>query len=206
MKITYLFSMALILSMAACVTPAPNAYQAEQTKGVNFNNYKTYAWLPSKDTASYDKLASRKTVESALSAAVIQQLNARGMKLDTANPDCLFTYTLVLTKTYQLGQTPPPVYAPTSDVGPLPGQYNMYYWTPANPYNYDPALYQGSMKVTTFRDGSLVIDMLDRKEDKIIWRSAAQGRVDEKDRQGVRPTISQIVPVMFKKFPLKPKA
>jgi hypothetical protein len=125
------------------------------------------------------------------------------MVLDTLNPDCLFTYTLVLNKTYQVGQEPPPVYAPQSNVGPLPGQYNMYYYVPASTAYYNPDLYQGSMKVTTFRDGSLVIDMIDRKENKIIWRSSAQGKVNEKDRQGIRPTIDQVVPAMFKNFPIK---
>jgi hypothetical protein len=126
------------------------------------------------------------------------------MTLDTANPDCLFTYTLVLTKTYQVGETPPPVYAPSSNAGPLPGQYDMYYYVPASTAYYNPELYQGSMKVNTFRDGTLVLDMIDKKENKIIWRSSATGKVNEKDRQGVRPTVNEIVPVMFKKFPIKP--
>jgi len=123
--------------------------------------------------------------------------------LDTVKPDCLFTYTLVLNKTYEVGQEPPPVYAPQSNAGALPGQYNMYYYVPNSTAYYNPDLYQGSMKVTTFRDGSLVIDMIDTKENKIIWRSSAQGKVNEKDRQGIRPTIDQVVPAMFKKFPIK---
>jgi hypothetical protein len=205
MKKASLLFVAVIFFLTGCITPAPNNYQAEKTKGINYSNYKTYAWLPSKNDSSYTKMASKKTVESALSAAVIEQLNARGMKRDTVNPDCLFTYTLVLTKTYQVGQTAPPVYAPSSNVGPLPGQYDMYYWTPADPYSYDPALYQGANKVTTFRDGSLVIDMIDRKQNKIVWRTSAQGKVRDKDAQGVRPTINEIVPIMFKKFPISSK-
>ena len=125
------------------------------------------------------------------------------MVLDTLHPDCLFTYTLVLNKTYEVGQEPPPVYAPQSNAGALPGQYNMYYYVPASTAYYNPGLYQGSMKVATFRDGSLVIDMIDTKENKIIWRSSAQGKVNEKDRQGIRPTIDQVVPAMFKDFPIK---
>lgn len=190
-----------MLSLAACYSPTANLYQSEKTPGVDFKKYKTYAWLPAKDTA-FTKLASKKTVESALSSAISQQLNNKGMTLDTLTPDCLFTYTLVLTKTYELGQEPPPVYAPNSNVGALPGQYNMYYYVPASTAMYDPALYQGSMKVTTFRDGTLVIDMIDRKTNQIVWRTDAQGKVNEKDRQGVRPTINEIVPVMFKKFPI----
>ena len=169
---------------------------------LNCKNYKTYAWLPTKDT-SFTKLANKKAVESSLASAVSQQLNARGMKFDSLTPDCLFTYSLVLTKTYQVGQEPPPVYAPNSNPGALPGQYDMYYYVPASTAMYNPDLYQGSMKVTTFRDGALVIDMIDRKSNQIVWRSNAQGKVDERDRKGVRPTINEIVPAMFKKFPIK---
>ncbi len=204
MKKISLSSIAFIFTLVACYSPTANIYQSEKTKGVDFKNYKTYAWLPTRDTA-YTKLAEKQKVEAALAAAVIQQLNKRGMVMDTLNPDCLFTYTLVLNKTYQVGQAPPPVYAPQSNTGAMPGQYNMYYYVPSYDYNYNPSLYQGSMQVTTFRDGSLGIDMLDRKENKIIWRTSAQGKVDEKERKGVRPTINEIVPVMFKKFPVNNK-
>src|ERR1700682_4929289 len=200
MKKNHLFLTVIIFALG-CYSPTANLYQSEKTPGIDFKNYKTYAWLATKDT-SFTKLANKKTVESALSVAVMQQLSQRGMVLDTLNPDCLFTYSLVLHKTYQVGEEPPPVYAPQSNAGPLPGQYNMYYYVPASTAYYNPALYEGSMKVTTFRDGSLVIDMIDRKNNKIIWRSSAQGKVNEKDRQGVRPTIDQVVPSMFKDFPI----
>jgi Domain of unknown function (DUF4136) len=201
MKKNQIFTLAVILFLTACYSPTANLYQAEKTKGVDFKNYKTYAFLHTNDTA-YTKLEDKQKVESALAAAVRQQLTKHGMVLDSAKPDCLFTYTLVLNKTYQVGQSPSPVYAPQSNVGALPGQYDMYYYVPQSTAYYNPALYQGSMQVTTFRDGSLVIDMIDRKDKKIIWRSSAQGKVDERDRKGIRPTIDQIVPAMFKKFPV----
>jgi hypothetical protein len=204
MKKSYLF-VAAIFSLTACYSPTANIYNSEKTPGVDYKNYKTYAWLATKDTA-YTKLASKKAVESALAAAVRQQLTNRGMVLDTVNPDCLFTYTLILNKTYTYGQEPPPVYAPQSNAGPLPGQYDMYYYVPASTAYYNPALYQGTMKVTTFRDGTLVIDMVDRKENKIVWRSSAEGKVQDKDRQGVKPTVNEIVPIMFKKFPISSKS
>ena len=200
MKRTSLLICASLLALVACYSPTKNLYQSEKTPGVNFKNYKTYAWLPTKDT-SFTKLADKKNVEFALAQAVSQQLNTRGMKFDSLTPDCLFTYSLVLTKTYQVGEAPPPVYAPNSNAGALPGQYNMYYYVPASTAYYNPELYGGSMKVTTFRDGTLVIDMIDTKTNKIIWRTDAQGKVDERDRKGVRPTINEIVPIMFKKFP-----
>lgn len=197
-------SFLIVCLFSACITPTANIYQAEKTPGVDYSKYKTYAWMATKDT-SYTKLAGKKQVETALASAVIQQLSKRGMTLDTLNPDCLFTYTLVLNKTYTYGETPPPVYAPQSNPGALPGQYQMYYYVPASTAYYNPDLYQGSMKVNTFRDGDLVIDMVDKSDMKIIWRTSASGKVDERDRKGVKPTINEIVPIMFKKFPLKEK-
>jgi Domain of unknown function (DUF4136) len=205
MKKINLFLIVLISFIAGCFKPTPNVYQSETTKGIDFKKYKTYAWLATKDTA-FTALISKKTLESALSKAVIEQLNKRGMVLDTLNPDCLFTYTLIMVKTYTYGDTPPDVVAPSSNVGMAPGQYNnFYYYVPSQNYNvnYDPTLYQGSMQVNTFRNGTLVIDMLDTKQDKIIWRSTAQGKVDERDRKGVKPTVNEVVPTMFKKFPVK---
>jgi Domain of unknown function (DUF4136) len=191
----------IVICLNACYPPPSNIYKSEATKGVDFKNYKTFAWLASKDT-SYTKLASKQAVEKFLAAAVYQQLIQRGMTFDSLNPDCLFTYNLILNKTYNVGDQPNPVYAPQSDPGALPGQYNMYYYVPSQNYNYQPAMYGGGLQVTTFRDGSLVIDMIDRKDDKIIWRSTASGKVEEKDRKGVKPTINEIVPPMFKKFPI----
>jgi hypothetical protein len=201
MKKRYPYLIITFFFLSACFSPTANLYQSEKTKGIDYKNYKTYAWMATKDTA-YTKLAAKKQVEAALASAVIAQLSKRGMTLDTLNPDCLFTYTLVLNKTYQYGEAPPPVYAPQSNPGAAPGQYNMYYYVPASTAYYNPELYQGSMKVTTFRDGALVIDMIDRKDNKIIWRTSASGKVDERDRKGVRPTINEIVPKMFKKFPI----
>src|SRR5450432_1030652 len=202
MKNKYFFIVAIIFIFSGCYSPTANLYKSEKTEGVDFNKYKTFAWLPTKDT-SYTSLANKASVENALSNAVLQQLTQRGMVLDTLHPDCLFTYKLLLTKTYTVGEEAPYVYTAPSSPNLIPGQYNtVYYYTP-QPYYYDPNAYSGSIQVSTFRNGTLVIDMIGRKDDKIIWRTSAEGKVNEKERKGVRPTIKEIVPVMFKKFPVK---
>lgn len=187
--------LSIMLMLAACNT-SNNIYKAEKTKGVDFKNYKTYAWLPTKDTA-YTKLVNKQNVERALANEVIKQLTGRGMVLDTLHPDCLFTYTLVMNKTYNVGQQPndvinTQVYAPV-----YPGQNNIYYYRT----DYGPSPYSGHMSVSTFRDGSLVIDMIDQKENKVIWRTSAQARKSEDELQGVKATVKEIIPEMFKKFP-----
>jgi Domain of unknown function (DUF4136) len=191
----------VLIILSGCYPAATREYQSEKTKGVDYKTYKTFAWLATKDT-SYTKIAEKKKVEAALAAAVMQQLTKRGMVMDTLNPDCLFTYTLVLNKTYAVDQAPPEVYSPQSAPYLAPGQYNYYYYQP-QPYYYDPNSYGGKISVTTFREGSLVIDMIDRKQNKIVWRTTAGGKVDQDEAKGVKPTINEIVPMMFKKFPVK---
>jgi len=183
---------------AACNTSS-NLYQAEKTKGVDFKKYKTYAWLATKDTA-YTKLANKRNVERALATEVIKQLSERGMVLDTLHPDCLFTYTLVMNKTYEVGQQPNEVYNTQVFAPVYPGQANIYYYH----NDYGPSMYNGHISVTTFRDGSLVIDMVDQNENKVIWRTSAQAKRDEANLKGVKATVKEIIPEMFKKFP-KPK-
>jgi hypothetical protein len=185
-----------VFALAACNTSS-NLYQAEKTKGVDFKNYKTYAWLATKDTA-YTKLVNKKNLERALAAEVIQQLGERGMVLDTLNPDCLFTYTLVMNKTYEVGQQPNEVYNTQVYAPAYSGQNNIYYYRP----DYGPSTYSGHISVATFRDGSLVIDMIDQKKNEVIWRASAQAKKSEADLKGVK--VKEIVPEMFKKFP-KPK-
>ncbi len=198
MKKINLVFFALIGGLAACKT-SQFTYQSEKTKGVDYSKYKTYAFLPTRDTA-FTKLVNKANVERNLAGEVKVQLKAHGMVLDTLNPDCLFTYTLVMNRAQQIGPKAPEVssvyaYAPT-----YPGnEGNVYYYRP----DYGPTNYNGSVAVSSFRDGSLIIDMIDRKDNKVIWRSSAAARINEEEAQGARATLKEIIPEMFKKFPVK---
>ena len=175
-------------------------YNADKTKGVDFSKYKTYAFTATKDTA-FTKLVDRKNLERNLAGAVRAELSRRGMTMDTVHPDCLFTYSLVMNKTYEVGQKPPEVYNPQAYAPMYAGQATVNYYIP---YSYNPTpSYDGGLAVTTFRDGSLVIDMIDPSSNKVVWRTGAQGKQEESTRKGVKATINEIVPQMFKKFPVK---
>lgn len=186
-----------IFAASACTTSS-NVYSYEKTKNIEFKQYKTYAWLATADTA-FTALVNKKNLERNLAAEVIKVLNQRGMAMDTLSPDCLFTYTLVMNKTYEVGQQPNEVYAPQVYAPVWAGQANVYYYRP----DYGPSMYNGKMSVTTFRQGSLVIDMIDRKSHTVVWRSSAQAKKDEHNLPGLKTTLKEIIPEMFKKFPVK---
>ena len=191
--------MGILVLLAGCYGSS-NIYKAEKTKGVDYKKYKTYAFLPTKDTA-YTQMVNKKNLENNLAHAVMTQLSDHGMVLDTTHPDCLFTYTLVMNKSYDLGQKPPEVYNQQAYAPVYPGQANVYYYIPGNV----TPTYNGGLQVTTFRDGSLVIDMIDRQDNKIVWRTSAQGKQSEDEAKGVKANINEIVPKMFKKFPVNQK-
>lgn len=197
MKKYSLLISAVILAFSAC-KPVTAVYESEKTKGVDFSKYKTYAWRATKDTA-YTKLVSKQKVERALASEVIKELTLRGMQLDTLHPDCLFTYTLVMNKTYDIGQQPNNVYNPQVYAPVWAGQNNIYYYVQDN----GPVGYSGGLNVTTFRDGSLVIDMIDRSSNQIVWRTTAQAKRNEAELEGAKHEAREMIPAMFKKFPKK---
>src|SRR5215469_1147255 len=118
--------MGMLVLLAGCYGSS-NIYKSEKTKGVDFKKYKTYAFSPTKDTA-YTSMVNRKNLERNLANAVIIQLSKRGMTLDTLHPDCIFTYTLVMKKSYEVGQKPPEVYNQQAYAPVYPGQANVYYY------------------------------------------------------------------------------
>ncbi|PWT78440.1 MAG: hypothetical protein C5B59_01770 [Bacteroidetes bacterium] len=187
-----------LIILTGCYSSAPITYKAEKTKGVDYKKYKTYAFLATNDTA-YTNILDKKKVEAALASNVKNELDKRGFKLDTLNPDCLFTYTLVMNKTYQIGEQPPEIYNVHTYAPTVPGANPIYYYRT----DYGIPAYKGGMMVTTFRDGTLLIDMIDRESKEIIWRTSAEGKRNENEAQGARATINEIVPKMFKKFPVK---
>jgi len=61
--------LAVLLILAGCYSPTANLYNSEKTEGVDYKKYKTYAWLPTKDTA-YTQLVERQRVAAALAYVV----------------------------------------------------------------------------------------------------------------------------------------
>src|ERR1041385_5781867 len=163
----------LVLFLWGCSSTS-DLYKSEKLSNNSFTNYKTYAFMPTNDTA-YTKIVDRKPFEKMLATAVKAQLDKRGMRMDTANPDCLFTYILKMNRNYEVSQGQymeykPEVYEPAFD-----NHARIYTFSSDN----KPVVYAGNLNVDTLREGSIVIDMIDVKENKVVWRSAAEGKRPE---------------------------
>ena len=206
---TVFFAAAMVFLIAAITgcSGSSNLIGSEKLSDENFSKYKTYAFSPTNDT-SYTKIINKREFEINLGTSVIEQLSKRGMNRDTINPDCVFTYKLILNRKYGVNQSQEVVYSPQY----YNGAYNPQYYNGFAPNNYQvvvfssdnkPAVYNGKMNIDTLREGSIVIDMIDPKENKVVWRATAGGERKESYKQPPKELIDELVKAMFKKFPKK---
>jgi len=176
---------------------APTAlYNAENLSPSGYSQYKRYAFQPTKDT-SYTKTFDKKRLETLMSRAAIKELSKKGMQLDTANPDCFFTYKLIVNRNYEVSQEQQVEYNPNVYTPAFDNDAKIYTFSSDN----RPVTYAGRLSVDTLREGSLVIDMIDRKQGKVVWRSSLQDKTKETFLQPTEETVNEIIHKMFKKFP-----
>jgi hypothetical protein len=176
---------------------APTAlYNAENLSPSGYSQYKRYAFQPTRDT-SYTKMFDKKRLEALMSTAAIKELSKKGMQLDTANPDCFFTYKLIVNRNYEVSQEQKVEYNPNVYTPAFDNDAKIYTFSSDN----RPVTYAGRLSVDTLREGSLVIDMIDRKQGKVVWRSSLQGKTQETFQQPMPDRVNEIIHKMFKKFP-----
>lgn len=170
-----LFTMAIVFS--ACST---YNYYAVSNQSLVSQNYRTYAWIPegqSKSTSIYNNDVATDRIVDAAS----KELNNRGLKLDNKDPDLLVRYMAVVRNEVKY-YNEPVYYNPPFRLSPRVGYYRgrayRYY-----PY-YDPMpIYVGSeARKIRVKEGSIIIDLIDRKTQKVIWRGWAEGEVDNPEK------------------------
>jgi hypothetical protein len=209
-----LFSL-LVLS---CGKPSV-LYSSEKMSEKSFSEYKTYAFIPTTDT-QYAKMINRQVLVPAMVKEARAVIEKKGLKLDTTNPDCLFTYHLVMNRKYEANQekftgynaqTYNPATIPMYQTSNSAISGGTYMRTSTDPYanvayfssDNRPYSYTGALHIDTLREGSMVIDMIDAKTRKVVWRSTAQGKKYEDEKLSPEKAAGVYIPAMLKKLPRK---
>ena len=150
---------------------------------VDFDDFKTYTWLPAPANKQDDPRIKNDLLESRIHQAVDNQLAALGFrKLDDGDVDCYVNYYISLEKEL--------------DVVTI-GDY----------YGYDPYWrHRRGMGPTTIVQevdvGTLMIDILESKKKGLIWRGTAQALVDTSSTPEQRTKkINTAVSKIFSNFP-----
>jgi len=173
---------ALTFLIAGCAS-TPNTFsQADPT--TDFTLYKTYAFYdnPATNNAEYESL-----VTNFLKVSVAQQLDARNMKYEPANPDVVVNFFLNTKEKVRSRSVPT-----------MSGYYGY-----RDPF-YDPwPGYSYETRIDQYTEGTLNIDIADVAQKKLVWEGAVVGRITDEFVRNLESGLDEAVQAIFESYPIE---
>jgi hypothetical protein len=93
-----------VVALASCSSIRYVKYDMDRR--VDFNRYKTYAWIPSPDVPYKDLRYDNHIVENNIKAFAADNIIKKSLRLSVDSPDLLFYYNLQIDKGAHLIQVP----------------------------------------------------------------------------------------------------
>ncbi|WMJ73509.1 DUF4136 domain-containing protein [Cytophagaceae bacterium ABcell3] len=210
----YLSVLAMLVVVASCRRAS---YFDEKVEGHDYEQYNTYAWVPTEEDDDENgnnlRINSEIHIEN-IKSAVNTQMRERGFELDTENPDILLRVDTE-TETRREMITTGPAFGWGGMWGP-----GFYGW--GHPYRGWGAWghpwgawggwggwghpYGGwggwghGVRQVHYQYATIVVDMFDRRNNQHIWRGGIEKRVNNPQRFQER--IPRHVCIMFEDFPV----
>jgi hypothetical protein len=163
------------LVAAAC---APLAVSSHIDRGLDFTQYRTYQWGPADSLPTGDaRLDKNPDFQDHMQGAVEKELAARGFEARSESADLMIHFHANVSERVDIDRVDRERgYCPSGNCSP-------------NVFNYEA--------------GTIVLDMVDGRTNRLVWRGWAQGRLeaflDNPDAMARR--INEAVGEMFKRFP-----
>jgi len=165
----------------SCSTIYDVKYDYDQQ--TNFSDFKTFDWMQVPEKAGIDSLVVQR-VKNAVNA----ELKAKGLMMTPINPDFLIAEHLgkrgqvqVIDWGYDYGR---------GGYGGHRGGYRGGYREP------------GGVSTYEYEEGSLILDFVDAKSKKLIWRGAAKAQVQNVDTpEKSEKLINKAVKEILKEYP-----
>ena len=172
---------------------------SDYVEGVDYGQFRTFAWLPADDSTE-GSLFKNPIVFQNLRNNINKELFARGYEIDPRSPDLLILVHANFREVQELVQTP--VY------GSYGYYYPGFYAGPGTPYNYMyyntiPNIAGYNIQSVEFTQGTVVIDVIQKEANELIWRGWAQ--TDITDPDDFRKVMRKVVEDIFEKYPKKRK-
>jgi len=173
-----LLSLAAIVMLAACAkTP-----DVDYDKSVDFNTYKTFAWMPEATLENTGNYKISTLTEERVREAVTTQLQNQGMELsDITKADVLINYHASVDKKIDVDT------------------FNTSY---GSRWNYWGVGYNTQTVTHQYDVGTLILDVVDQQSNQLIWRGAREGRLQKNQTPDERnETIKEVVTIILSEFP-----
>jgi len=179
--------LALGLFLAACASQPE--VRTQTAVNANLAGYRTYAFMPKPGT---DKDGYKTLETQSLERAVGREMLARGYAPATAEQADLLINFNVKEKDKVEG-----------DVGPTAGFG--YGWGRHYGYGYGFGFDDYYNGITTVTEGSLMIDLIDRSRNEVVWSGTAVGELTKKVLDNPEPAIDRSVADIFVRYPIRPR-
>ncbi len=158
-------AIASVFAFAAC---SPTTH-IEVASGVNFNNYKTFGWANDNGVKKAGRVDNQ-IVDNNIKNSIGSELESKGWIETDQQPDVLLDYN-VMVEQGERRETEPVYNYP----------YTGYYYNPWRRrlgYYYGPSFF-GAYRTynVPFKEGTLTVNMVDAKTNKLIWQGWAKGDV-----------------------------
>jgi hypothetical protein len=180
-KLIYLALTAFVLSALSSCT-SYNYYQAAINK-TNMSGYHTFAWMPpAKGSANTSPVSAASDIK--IKDATTQALVAKGLKLSQGQPDLVISYTDIVGKGTRTNYYSPywGGWGPGWGFGWGWGFYRPYYAF-GGPFSYYGGLTYAEKE--HYKEGTLIIDLIDTHTRKIVWRGFGVGEVHHDPQKNV---------------------
>ena len=175
------------LLLAGCAGVA----HIERDETVNLSNYKSFAWVETKDSSNEEKTKTMTLTEQMVRKTVNEELNSEGWKEVRNRPDVLLSYDVLVENAIK--ESTDPVYSRPQNryyYNPYSRRWSSIYY-PSQFIGYDRNQYQT-------REGTVTITMMDAKTDKVIWQGWTTAEVNNKNLTSKE--IQTSVRNIFRKF------
>lgn len=177
------------------VTSCGPKVDADKKVARSLSSYSSYAFLPNQDTiqtSNYDNARVNEIVIDEIRTSM-QEKNYR---LDRNQPDLLVYYHLMLDEEMAVNANPVytnySYYRPGHYVGPY---YRNYTY---NNYFTVPRIVGSNVQQIPYKEGTLVIDLIDRRTNEIVWRGSAE---DVIERNNLEAELRSYVDAIFERLP-----
>lgn len=174
------------LLVSGCAS-SPNTF-SNADPGVDFSQYKTFGYF---STLSTDNAQYQSLVSNFLKVAVAQELVVRGLDHDEENPDLRVNFYINTKDKIKTRSVP------------VAGAYHDYrdpFYDPWGGYGGVGVAYE--TRVDQYTEGTLNIDVVDSKTNKLVWEGSVIGRLTEKDVRNMENTVDEAVAEVMVNFPI----
>lgn len=168
-----------MVMLAACSTS--KVLKTEKAAGADFSTYKTFDFYKVETSGDTDSPQFHENIEK-LENAIALKLQKYGYLLSKTNPDLLVNIGVVIRQEVQTRQTDFRTDAPR-----YIGQ-RKYSWK------------SQEVELGRYREGTVSIEMVDRKQNFMVWQGAIQDIIPQKTARLER-TIKKGVDKLFSSYP-----